>query len=209
MEPKAKWKLRKYKEGIKIYTRTVKGSYSKEFLGKTSVNNLQLSSLVLLYNDYKAYTDWMHYVKKALVIKKIDKWGNKRLIYTILKLPWPMTQRDQVTMSKLSQKEKNKNIIIRLVGKSYFNYRSKQRGLLRIPKIDGYWIFKPSRSRKIDISYRMHLELGGNIPPMMRDRIAIDLPFYTLRNMKKILKNEKYRNVKKDSSKKIFPWLID
>jgi hypothetical protein len=69
---------------------------------------------------------------------------------------------------------------------------------MRVRKIDGYWYFNPLTNGRVQVVYQVHNEPGGKIPSWLVNSIVITQPYHTLKNMKKMVRLQKYRQAKYD-----------
>lgn len=185
-----KWTLEKEEDNIKIYLREKKGASLKEFRGVTYVEDTKLSTLLALLDDTKSYTKWFYNCVNAKVLKIINK--RERITYTEIKSPWPVTNRDSVVYTKVIQNKKTFEIRVLLMNRPAFI--AKKSDLVRIPKLTGFWSFKPLKTGRVKIIYQIFNDPGGNIPDMLANAFVVDMPFYTLKNMRTIIKQKKYRD---------------
>ena len=183
--------LEKDKNGVKVYTRKIEGSALKEFKGITSIKT-SLTSLVALMDDTAAYTQWLYNVTEAKLIQKINY--NERVTYTVIHAPWPVSDRDTVTYSKIVQDPKSKIITIHLKGQP--DKMPPQGGKVRVPALKGFWQFIPNKNGYVTVIYQVHSEPGGSIPDAIANSTTTDIPYNTLLNMHKQVKAEKYQNAK-------------
>lgn len=188
---KAEFALEKDKNGVKVFTRKIEGSALKEFKGITSIKT-SLTSLVALMDDTAAYTQWLYNVTEAKLIQKINY--NERVTYTVIHAPWPVSDRDTVTYSKIVQDPKSKTITIHLKGQP--DKMPPQGGKVRVPALKGFWQFIPNKNGYVTVIYQVHSEPGGSIPDAIANSTTTDIPYNTLLNMHKQVKAEKYQNAK-------------
>ena len=92
------------------------------------------------------------------------------------------------------QNKSNKRVEIKLLAEPKFV--SKVAGKVRIEKMNGRWLFTPIEEDKVNIVYEMSIDPGGNIPKWVVNALAVDLPFYTLKNLRKIVKKISMRMLK-------------
>jgi hypothetical protein len=188
---KAEFTVEKEKNGIKVFTRKIEGSALKEFKGVTSIKT-SLTSLVALMDDTAAYTQWLHNVTEAKLVQKINY--QERVTYTVIHAPWPVSDRDTVTYSKIVQDPKSKIITIHLKGQP--DKMPPQGGKVRVPALKGFWQFIPNKNGYVTVIYQVHSEPGGSIPDAIANSTATDIPYNTLLNMHRVVKAEKYQNAK-------------
>lgn len=186
-----KWRLEKNEEGIQVYLRDTVGSALKSFKGTMTIKS-SLSSLLKVIKDTDSYPRWLHNCQSA---KNLKQNGNSNSInYVVTNMPWPVADRDLVVASSLTQNKSTKRIEIKLQAKPKF--LAKVAGKVRIEKMNGRWLLTPTGNDNINVIYEMSIDPGGNIPKWVVNSMALDLPFYTLRNLRKIVKEDKYLNAK-------------
>jgi len=190
-EAPADFSLDKEKNGIKVYTRKIEGSSLKEFKGVTTMKT-SLSSLIALMDDTDALPQWLHDCTSAKLVQNINLY--ERITYTVIKAPWPVSDRDTVSYSKVVQDTKSKVVTIYLKGMA--DKYPKQSGKVRVPSMKGFWQFIPSKSGYVTVIYQLHSDPGGSLPDALANSTATDIPYNTLLNMHKIIKQEKYQTAK-------------
>jgi hypothetical protein len=190
-EAPADFKLDKNASGVKVYTRKVPGSSLKEFKGVVSIKT-SLTSLVALMDDTASYTRWLHNATEAKLIQKINNF--ERITYTVIHAPWPVSDRDTVTYSKIVQNAKSKAITIYLKGMP--NKMPAQGGKVRVPALKGFWQFIPHANGYVTVVYQVHSDPGGSIPDAIANSTTTDIPYNTLVNMRKIVMEPKYQSAK-------------
>jgi len=190
-ESAPEWNLEKDKKGVKVFTRKIEGSTLKEFKAITVIST-SLMSLVALMDDAESYTRWLHEVTAAKVIEKINL--KERITMTVIHAPWPVSDRDTVTYSKITQDPKSKIVTIYMRGMP--EKMAPQAGKVRVTKLKGFWQFIPNGNGSVTVIYQLHSEPGGSLPDALANSTVVDLPYHTLVNMHKIVKEEKYQTTK-------------
>lgn len=185
------WRLEKDEENIKVYLRDTAGSAVKSFMGKTRVKT-SLSALLSVLNDSINYPRWLFNTRSA---KTISRKGDDLLTnYVVTNMPWPVADRDAVIVSKRTQNPSNKRVEIKLSNNP--TQVPKVKGKVRIENLKGRWLFTPINKNEVDIVYEMSIDPGGNIPKWVVNSMTVDLPFNTLKNLKRISREPKYANAK-------------
>lgn len=187
----AEFNLEKDKNGVKVYTRKIEGSSLKEFKGVTAIKT-SLTSLVALMDDTDIYPQWLHNCKGAKLVQKMNQM--ERITWTHIHAPWPVSDRDTVTYSKIVQDPKSKTITIYLKGVA--DKYPVQGGKVRVPALKGFWQFIPNKNGYVTVIYQVHSDPGGSIPDAIANATATDIPYHTLLNMHRLVKQEKYQNAK-------------
>lgn len=186
----SEWELEKEEEDIqlKIFTREIEGSSLKEFKGEMIVET-QLTTLAALLLDSQAAPQWMHQCEKFEVVEQMDP--RKAIVYFINGAPWPVSDRDAVISSEMTQDANT--LAMRIDVKALTDYLPEDDDYVRIPRMKGYWSFTPMTEGQVKIRYQVHAEPGGSLPSWLANSVVVDTPFHTMSNMVDMLKLEKYQ----------------
>lgn len=187
------WELAKDDEGVKVYTREIRGSAFKEYRAVMKIR-ASLSSLVALVDDIAQCHTWIETCTEGKLLKRINP--KVSYTYTINRAPWPVSNRDAVVRNTISQDPQSRVVTISIRGVP--DYVPEKVGLVRVKKIKGYWRFAPLKNGVVEVLYQVHSEPGGNIPSWLVNSIVISQPFNTLRNMRKVVRQPKYLKAKYD-----------
>jgi ribosome-associated toxin RatA of RatAB toxin-antitoxin module len=180
------WELEKDEEGIRVYTRNVKGSHFKTYKAVMRVN-ASVHTLVNLVKDIQAYPMWIDTCKKGVLLKIVSK--NEYLAYTVNNAPWPVMDRDAIVLNTVLKGPSKGSVMINIEGKhSYLPINDR---IVRVKRIKGYWRFLPLKNGFSEVTYEVHSEPGGNIPAWLLNQIVVSQPFNTLKNMKKMVAHKK------------------
>ncbi|MGB1205918.1 MAG: START domain-containing protein [Chitinophagales bacterium] len=173
------WELAKEKNAIKVYTRTSSSSTLKDSKAMVSLP-VNPSKVIEFLNDFDNYPTWMHKCSKAKLLKKAS--DMEYYVYMVIDSPWPVSDRDLI--SHVTATEKSDGTII-LDMKSAPDFIPKKDGIVRITDFEGFWKIMPTKQHNVDLIYQFHTDPAGNIPNWMANSTAVDIPFFTLENMKK------------------------
>ena len=184
------WRLKKKHEGIEIYVRRVPGSKVDEFRGVMRLAGTRLSSLVAAFDDTPSYTRWMHECIEATLVKKITLY--ERVTYSVTRAPWPVWNRDMVTHSIVSQDPGTLAVTIRMTALPGSDLVPLRERIVRVPMMRGAWSFTPLESGEIEVTYQMRSDPGGTLPQGLANMAVVDLPYYTLRNLRNTVREEPY-----------------
>jgi hypothetical protein len=190
---KSDWELEKVEEDyqLKIYTREIDNSDLKEFKGEMFVD-VKLSTIVALLTDDKATPEWMNKCEHFEVLERLE--GHHSIVYFVNGAPWPVSDRDAVISSKLTQDPHT--LAVRIDVKALTGYLPKNDDYVRIPRMVGFWEFIPQTSGQVLIRYQVHAEPGGSLPAWLANSVVVDTPYNTMTNMLEMLKREKYITAK-------------
>ena len=189
----SEWELEKEEDDIqlKIFTREIEGSSLKEFKGEMLVET-NLTTLAALLLDGQAAPQWMHQCEKFEVIEQIDP--KNAVVYFINGAPWPVSDRDAVVASSMSQDPET--LIMRINVEALTGRLPEDEDYVRIPRMSGHWSFEPVEDGKVLIRYQAHAEPAGSLPSWLANSVVVDTPYHTMSNMLDMLKLEKYQQAK-------------
>lgn len=172
---------------LKIYTREIPGSGLDEFKGELIVE-ATLTALTSLLLDSEAAPEWMHQCETFDIIEQVDP--QNAIIYFVNGAPWPVSDRDAVISSSLSQDPET--LVVKIDVNAMVGKVSESDDYVRIPRMNGFWSFSPLKDGKVKVVYQVHAEPGGSLPAWLANSVVLDTPYYTLSNMSDMLKLEKY-----------------
>lgn len=178
------WKLEKDNNGIQVYTRKVKDFKLKEFKAITTIKATP-EMLLDVIRGVDQYTEWMENMEKSEVLKKVTE--DEIYIYAESKVPWPFSNRDVVTYSKLYWE--GDKAIVDMTGVS--DFIPKKKGIIRLPYSKGSWTFKPINEEETEIIYQYQGDPGGKIPGWVANIFIVDGPYKTLLGLEAYLQENK------------------
>ncbi len=178
------WELKKESDGVKVYTRPVKGSGIREFKGEITVKS-NLCNILSVIERISDYPKWMYKCSYAEQLKKNNE--SSGYIYTVLKQSWPVEDRDICSYYSVVQDSITKVITITMKGvKDYIPAKSDK---VRVPSLNGLWQLIPVAKGVTKIIYQVHSESGGYVPEAIVNAFITDTPYYNLLNLKKIVES--------------------
>ena len=184
------WELEKEEKDInlKIFTREIEGSNLKECKGEMLVET-KITTLAALLLDSQAAPKWMHQCEKFEVVEQIDELT--AVVYFINGAPWPVSDRDAVVMSVMSQDPET--LVLKAEIGIVDDLIPEDDDYVRIPHMKGFWLFEPKEAGQILVTYQVHANPGGSLPDWLANSVVVDTPYYTMSNMVDMLKVEKYQ----------------
>lgn len=192
VEAKSAWELSKQSEGIQVYVRDTPKSALKSFRGIVTIP-ARLTTLMAVLEDTKAFPRLFHQCKSAKSLKKV---GNKEsYTYVLTRMPWPVNPRDSITHSIVSQDKKTKRVDITIHSKP--NMVKQKAGVVRVKQLAGRWELMPLKNGMTRVVYELSMEPGGNIPVWLVNMLVVDMPYYTLSNLRKLVKEPVYKSAKR------------
>lgn len=176
----AEWTLKKDKDGVQVYTRPVEGSPLKEFKGVVNIRS-NAEAVKALILDLDTYTEWQHNCSSSRILHKNNE--NDLYSYSLTDAPWPVQDREAIVRTQVSEKEG----VITLKMTATPDYIKSTEGVVRVPKMTGFWQITPKKDGMVEVIQQVHASPGGRIPDWLANSAVVDTPFQTLLNMKRRL----------------------
>lgn len=190
-----KWNLVKDKQGIKVYTRKVKGIDFKAFRGVTTVET-SLASLVALVTDVKAAPTWLANCTRCELLQQIN--ARETLTCAFSKSPaWPVKHRDMVTHNVWVRDDDTSMITLRQTAKP--DHIPAKKNVVRIKRLECLWQFTPKPDGIVEIVYQSVSDPGGSIPQWLVNSSVVSQPYQTLQKIRKVIKQDKYQQATLDA----------
>jgi len=182
------WKLLKESEGIRIYSRGVKGFALDEFLAVAIIDSPpEVICDVLL--DVPSQPQWMAYCKKSRIVQHKSEFDF--IFHHVIDFPWPLSDRD-VLVTSISEMDFKKGIFLAKFRSFNKPIIPKLDGVIRLTKMMGKWDFKRTKSNRTLFIYNSSADPGGYIPSFLTNWFSKDIPFLTIKGMRKMVKKAKY-----------------
>ena len=182
------WKLEKDESGIKIYTKPVSTSSFNAFKATMIIDESMEAFLSVLY-DVDGMATWAYKLKDASLLKRYG--DTLQIYYAEVNVPFPYTNRDGIYSNRFRWDTKSKALHVEI--DLLDDYMGAKKDLVRITG-KGYWKAQVLPSGKLEITFEMAVDPGGGIPGWMANLFAADSPYYTMLELQKVIKKEKYQN---------------
>ncbi len=182
------WKLLKDEDGIQVYSKPDIYSDMKIIKAET-VAKTTLSTLIALIRDAENHQNWVFNCTHAEILELID--STDWYYYAQTDAPWPVSDRDVVTKVTFYQDKDTKTVTFKSTGVP--DYIPQKPGYIRIPETESYWIFEPLDNRKINIIFKLKINLGGSIPQWLTNMVIAKGPYNTIRNMLFEIEKPRYK----------------
>ena len=122
--------------------------------------------------------------------------SNSELYYYMeTMVPWPASNRDGVLRFKFTQDSTTRVVTVTSVNVDIMPEIS---GVVSVPKFKASWTFTPKSDGTVDAEYQLNVDPGGSVPAWIINMFAVEGPYESLTNMKKILSENKYESAKFD-----------
>jgi len=178
--PSFAWQLEPTDESsnVKVWTEVMPSSSFKAFKGEIVIN-ADIQTVFKVITDTANYPKWYHNSKEARTLKKLN--DKQSLSYSITSAPWPVSNRDSVTLSTKNRLE-NGDYLIEL--KAQPDAYPRQKGLIRIEKMEGYWKLEQQAAEQTKVTLQITAEPGGDLPSWLANSTVVEMPFNSLTNLK-------------------------
>jgi hypothetical protein len=176
------WTQTESTDGINIYTRSVEGRSIDEFMGTVIINApIEKVSAVLL--DIPKFTEWFGYCKEIKVVKSYSDY--KKLVYLVIKSPWPLTDRDLYVDVIYNISPTSVNVSINMADSKHTT------SYYRMTKLVSRCVCTLVGENKVKVEYYVDGDPGGNIPSSLSNWFVKDQPLKTLKGLR--IKSEPHR----------------
>lgn len=197
-EPEPYLKLNK--DGIKVYIFSHKNSAFGTFKAITHIN-ASLDSILAVMLDHQSCVEWIDACKKSLLIKNIN--FNERYHYQEFHIPFPFKNRDFIFHSTMEHNPLTKAVTITMASAPDYCIKKQFEGckkvnqsqLVRVHKSIGTFILEPD-ANGIKITWTQHTDPAGNLPAWLVNQFVKNTPYWTFKNLAKIVKEEQYKFAK-------------
>ncbi len=192
--------LKLNKEGIQVYIFSRKNSDFATFKAVTHIN-ASLDSVLAVMMDNNSCRDWVDACENSFVIKNIS--FNERYHYQVFDIPLPFINRDFIFHSIMTHDPANKTVTINMFSEADFcnNNESEacqkvnQSKLVRVKKSTGTFKLQADDDG-IKITWIQHTDPAGFMPGWLVNQFVKSTPYWTFKNLKKIVEEEKYKKAK-------------
>jgi hypothetical protein len=179
------WRVDKYEDGIKVSSREIHGSATREVKAEVEINAPFDKAFALLL-DASQRPRWDKVCAEASVYKKLSE--SEDIIYVVNDLPWPVSDRDMLLRRQWSVAPDGSQARIRSLSDN--TIRLKVDGRVRVEKAEGTWTLVRTGSSSVSLSTVIHAEPGGPIPGWLINALSVNGPYNALHSLRQILESE-------------------
>ncbi len=181
------------KKGIKIWTYVVPNSELRGFKAVTVVKS-SLAGLVGLITDTKNANRWL-YRTSAIDILKRDDAEHLFTIRVITDFPWPFSDREALVDVRISQDATSGKVRIDSNESPDAASYPVKACCLRMPLVQGFWMFKPLANGMVEVTMSGHADPGGNVPAGAVNFLIQEHPYNTLKGLRKVIGEPLYQKI--------------
>jgi len=183
------WKLAKEENGISVFTRESTASSFSE-LKMTGTFKTTMSAIIALFKDIPNYTSWVYSCTVSTSVKSGT--GGEDYYYSVTDAPWPVSNRDVVVHSKVTQE--SSTWIVTSASTNTNGLVDKNKDLVRVPLLQSAWTLIPLKDGKVDITYHLRVDPGGLIPAWLANMTLAIGPYNTMLGLKREVAMDKYKD---------------
>lgn len=187
------WELKKNTDGIKIFTRAIENSKIKA-IKVECVLDATLSQLTAVLIDIKNGEDWLYHVSTSYVIKQVSP--SELYYYSLVEMPWPISNRDFIAHLKVSQDPATKTVSID--APCIADMVPLKPKIVRVTDSNGQWVLSSMGKDKIKVVYVLHADPGGSLPAWLINLFVTEGPSQSFKKLKVVLQKSVYKNAKLD-----------
>lgn len=182
------WELVMDKNGIKAYSRPVKGSGIFEFRA-VAVVDAPLEVVGEMLRDVPATSQWLPHCDNSYMVEMQDR--NHFTTYISLDIPWPVKDRDLVLATSTEYDLEHGRAVTDLKNAIVASCPVKD-DHIRMPTLTGQYVFEFVTRERTGIVHTYRADLAGNIPDFMINWATKYNIYKTFMGMKEMFKKKKY-----------------
>lgn len=182
------WTLEKDDDGIQVYTRAVEGETIREIRAVTRIP-ARLSAVVAVLDDVAAAPQLTDVVRESSILQRQS--ATRSQVYQVLKMPWPLDDRDLVNQREIHQDSVTLAVTISNI--AIPEAAPTKDGRVRIRKSRQQWLLTPERNGEVVAEMLALTDPNGSIPASAINAMSVGSPFRTLQNLREMAQSAKYR----------------
>lgn len=187
---KVKWQKVRASQGITVFKKKVPDSNHLIFKGKGVVRKEMVYVLSVLA-DVVNTPKWIETLKTMIELEAVSE--TEKILYNEIETPWPLTNRDVIVRAKFYYDKKNQWIHIQTKSIKSHPKAPKDTGHVRIPYIKSQWSLKAINKGKATwVEFKVQADPGGIIPTWAANMAAKNIPFKSIRNLRRRVAQGKF-----------------
>uniref|UniRef100_UPI0037DC3AD9 START domain-containing protein n=1 Tax=Zhouia sp. PK063 TaxID=3373602 RepID=UPI0037DC3AD9 len=176
--------MKKDKNGIKVYTRTLDSTKFNEYKAVMQVK-APLDSVLKTITDGNELVKWCAYTSDSKVLETINK--NQYILWVKNDMPWPIKNRDHVSIVTIKH-QKNGDITIDLDPETAKFKPDPESSTIRITNFKGQWLLHP-QNNTIEITQQLYGDPNGTLPAWLVNSMLVNAPYHSFEKLKELLEN--------------------
>jgi hypothetical protein len=187
------WALKENNDGVKIFTRNIENSKIKAIKVECQLN-ATLSQLVMVLMDVNNSEEWLYHTASNYIVKQVSP--SELYYYSLVEMPWPVSNRDFIAHLNVSQDAVTK--VVTIDAPCVADMVPVKAKVVRIANSKGKWVISPLSKGQVKVVYTLHADPGGIIPAWITNLFVTQGPSQSFKKLKIHLQKAVYKNVKLD-----------
>ncbi len=175
------WKFEFEKEGIRVYTLNLEDNNLKPFRGEMEID-ASVDELLQIIEDVERYPEWCYRTTKVSLAEKL---GDSVVYHYISDTPLIVKNREGWFYNVKEVNPYSGAVVVHM--RTFECEAPVPSGYLRIPWSNGYWQLVPLSPERTRVVFQMHTNPGGYIPSWLTNMLAVDSPYITMNNLRKLI----------------------
>ena len=184
--------LKKDKNGIKVFSHEIEDSDFDSFTANMVVDGT-VNTFVAVIKDLEIFHDWGYNIVSVEILEISG--DTLQIYYSEASAPFPFRNRDGIYLNHFRWIADSNTLVVDI--ELLHNYRELKDNLIRVSG-EGYWRVQQLDNNKLDITFHMYINSGGNIPSWLSNMFIDEAPYKTMLKLRDVMKKEEYQNLKFD-----------
>lgn len=179
------WKLEKQQNAVSIYSKSTDSGYKE--IKVTTIVESNPHALIALFNDVSFSSQWIHNCIEVETLQEVSP--SQRLVNTFFEAPWPVKDRDMVTLSTITTSK----LAVQIEISDRSDAIPQHDKFVRMQNMHGLWEAVSLEEGNSEITYTGGGNPGGNLPTFIANKELISSMFNTFQNLKKVIVLEQFQ----------------
>ena len=172
------WKPVKNASNVTVFTKQLPGKSYQSFMAVGYLHSTPAKVAAIL-DDVTHYEQWFAYLDSVEILEVT---ADEKYVYLELDFPWPFANEDMIFKVSLSESESGeKKYLLQGVP----SFAPDRDGIRRMRDATGCFLLE-QEGAGTKLTFVMHMDLSGDIPPWLANKNIHFLPLKTLKNLAKI-----------------------
>jgi hypothetical protein len=187
------WELKDNSDGIKIFTGDINNSKIKAIKVECQLN-ATLTQVVAALMDIKNSEEWLYHTAGNYLVKQVSP--AELYYYSLIEMPWPVSNRDFIAHLKVTQDPITK--VVTIDAPCVVDMVPVKPKIVRIANSKGKWIVSPVGADHVKILYTLHADPGGSVPSWLTNLFVTQGPSQSFKKFKVHIQKPVYKNARLD-----------